>query len=158
MAKQDAAPPAWRRAMSDGCTFVFNLGFRTPCERHDHRYQRGGDTEDKTRGDDCLYEEMKDPKYVESKFWRWQAEVWMAGERWKGVRLFTYNYAPDDPRRFNMIGRSEAFNWLGPGPSEEERKRDEEYLKQAAIRAAAAADLARVRADERARKRRKYGR
>ena len=64
MAAQNANPEPWDDSMADGCSGVFNLGYRKPCCRHDHRYYLGGDAEDKAFADDMMYQDMKDPRWV----------------------------------------------------------------------------------------------
>lgn len=44
------------------------------------------------------------------------ARCGLAGVRYKGIRLFTYNYPPGHPMRKPRLGKIEAFNWMGPGP------------------------------------------
>lgn len=118
MAAQNANPPPWDDSMSDGCSGVFDLGFCTPCVRHDHRYHLGGDADDKAFADDELYQDMKDPRFV-NWFWRGAATGGMARERWTGVRMLTINYPPGHRLRREENGSVEAFNWLGTANEKE---------------------------------------
>ena len=125
MAKQQRDPPPWQDHMSDGCSGVPNYGYRIPCLRHDIRCYYGGDADDKSLCDDLLYLEMQDPRYVESRFWRFVARNGLARTRWAGVRFITINYPPGHPNRRAPDNSLEVFNWLGPGWQNMESKEEE---------------------------------
>ncbi len=119
MASQDPNPPPWKDSMSDGCSGVFNLWFKVPCTRHDHRGYLGGDADDKAFADDKLYLEMMDPRYVKSWIGRAVAKAGMAREGCAGVRIFAINYPPGHRLRRADEGALEVFNWLGKANEEE---------------------------------------
>lgn len=113
MAKQDANPPPWDNSMADGCTGVLNLWFTKACNKHDERYHAGGTVEDKLFADGEFYSDMCKTPGIGG----WLARHGIARERYIGVRWTTYNYPPGHHARSEDESYIEAFNWLGPGPS-----------------------------------------
>lgn len=111
MAKQNPNPEPWEQGMGDGCSGALDLGFKTPCDRHDRKYHFGGTVEDKLIADDEFHADMCDTP----GFWGWMARRGIASIRYHAVRAATYNYPPGHPLRRGIL-KLEAFNWMGPGP------------------------------------------
>tara|TARA_Y100000310_G_scaffold324032_1_gene385350 strand:+ start:1873 stop:2214 length:342 start_codon:yes stop_codon:yes gene_type:complete len=112
VAKQTRNPAPWVPGSGDGCSGVFDLGYKKACDWHDMQYARGGNVEDKLIVDDQFYHDMCSAPNM----WGWLARRGLAGIRYRGVRMFTFNYPPNHPMRKQRKLKIEAFNWLGPGP------------------------------------------
>ena len=111
MAAQTLNPGPWHDLMSDGCTGVFNLGYKKECINHDRKYHFGGTVEDKLIADGEFYDDM----CAVPGFWGWVARRGLARIRYNGVRFLTYNYPPGHHKRKYSDKLVEARNWKGPG-------------------------------------------
>ena len=99
--------------MGDGCSGVFDYGYKKACDRHDKAYHEGGGIVDKLIADGKFHRDM----CATPGFWGWMAREYIADRRYAGVRMLTFNYPPGHPERVDFPGRVEAFNWKGPGPA-----------------------------------------
>ncbi len=109
MAFQNANPPPWHDAMSDGCSCPWIMRplmkpFRIACLAHDRLYHEGGTWIDKERADTALYDDV----YACG----WYGRM-MAQSVYNGVRSGTYNYPPDhELRSWRRLTKARAWNWM----------------------------------------------